>query len=53
MRNLIDEDKLHINMVPSADNTADILTKALTRPHFERLRNYLDVQPHVLREEES
>ena len=50
---LIDEDELHINMVPSINNTADILMKALTCPHFEHLRNYLGVRPHVLHEEES
>jgi hypothetical protein len=31
--------------VRSADNTADILTKPLSRNDFQRLRHYLGIRP--------
>lgn len=40
---LVEFDELHVVGVPSLDNMSNILTKALTRPHFERLRGYLGV----------
>jgi hypothetical protein len=45
IRELVDFDELKVVGVRTNDNTADIFTKALTRPHFERLRNRLGVFP--------
>ncbi len=44
-RDLVDSGKLHILRVRSSDNTADIMTKSLTRTQFERLCNYLGIRP--------
>jgi len=40
-RELVDFDELKVIGIRTDDNTADIFTKALGRPQFERLRGYL------------
>ena len=42
---LIDFDELSIIGIRSDDNTTDLFTKALTKPHYERLRGYLGIGP--------
>jgi hypothetical protein len=44
IRDLVNLDELQVVGVPSANNTADILTKALARPAFERLRHFLGLR---------
>lgn len=44
-RDLVDADELKVIRVRTSDNTADILTKSLTRPDFQRLRSYLGIRP--------
>jgi hypothetical protein len=38
-----------VKYVPSSDNVADIFTKALPRPAFERLRGFLGLHPVFVR----
>ena len=45
IRKLIEDGSVSLTRVRSADNTADILTKPLSRGDFQRLRNYLGVRP--------
>ena len=42
---MVDEDKLKVIGVRSADNTADIFTKPLARADFTRFRDRLGVLP--------
>jgi hypothetical protein len=44
IRDLIALDELRVLSIRSSDNTADILTKPLARPQFERLRQYLGLR---------
>jgi hypothetical protein len=44
-RELVEWDEIQVIGVRSWDNTADVLTKPLTRPHFERLRGYMGILP--------
>jgi hypothetical protein len=44
IRDLVDYDELKVIGVRTADNTADIFTKPLARPAFERLRHYLGIR---------
>ena len=44
-RELVDWDEVNIIGIRSTDNTADLLTKSLTRPHFEHLRGYMGILP--------
>jgi Reverse transcriptase (RNA-dependent DNA polymerase) len=45
IRDLIDFDELRVLGVRTHDNTADIFTKPLARPAFERFRHYLGLHP--------
>ena len=45
IRNIVDDNLGHIARVRSSLNVADILTKALARVDFERLRNMLGLHP--------
>jgi hypothetical protein len=45
IRNTVRDNEISIHYVPTTDNIADILTKALPRPQFEYLRNGLGLRP--------
>jgi hypothetical protein len=45
IRDLADEDISHVVRIAGKDNPADIFTKALTRPKFERFRGMLGLRP--------
>jgi hypothetical protein len=46
IRELVTNGELTVTRVRSCDNIADILTKALARPDFLRLRDYLGLRTH-------
>jgi hypothetical protein len=43
-RDLVDEGIVHIVRIPSADNVADIFTKALAKPAFIKFRDLLGLK---------
>ena len=45
IRDRVKNNEISIHYIPSTDNFADILTKALPRPQFEYLRNGLGLRP--------
>jgi len=44
IRERTDDGTINIGRIPSADNLADLFTKALPRPAFERFRNFLGLR---------
>jgi hypothetical protein len=45
IRDTVRDNEISIHYIPTTDNIADILTKALPRPQFEYLRNGLGLRP--------
>ena len=46
-RKMIENCTMKVDYVPTGDMVADILTKALPRPSFEKLRLAMGVEPHL------